>query len=107
MKNLPSVYFIQFIVNNALGLCLNINMYVMAFILETIKINFGRLPEWNCPIPDTDAKPAEVHNEVTTVQSTSDITTSQSSAKEVNTIFAKIPLQQTFTENIFSFFFLR
>jgi len=60
----------------------------MVFIIETIKIDFGRLPEWNCPIPDTDAKSVAVHNEVTTVQSTTDITTtSQSSLKEVNTIF--------------------
>jgi len=60
----------------------------MVFIIETIKIDFGRLPEWNCPIPDTDAKSVAVHNEVTTVQSTTDVTTtSQSSLKEVNTIF--------------------
>lgn len=60
----------------------------MAFIIETIKIDFGRLPEWNCPIPDTDAKSVAVHNEATTVQSSTDITTtSQSSLKEVNTIF--------------------
>lgn len=59
----------------------------MVFTIETIKIDFGRLPEWNCPIPDTDAKSVAVHNEVTTVQSSTDITTtSQSSLKEVNTI---------------------
>ncbi|XP_060880277.1 protein Skeletor, isoforms B/C [Metopolophium dirhodum] len=58
--------------------------YHPMFSKETIKIDFGRLPEWNCPIPDTDAKSVAVHNEVTTVQSTTDITTtSQSSLKEV------------------------
>jgi len=63
------------------------------FIAETTKIDFGRLPEWNCPIPDTDAKSAvTVHDEVTTAQSVSDVivTTSQSLVKEVNTIFTKI-----------------
>lgn len=58
--------------------------YHPMFSKETIKIDFGRLPEWNCPIPDTDAKSVAVHNEVTTVQSSTDITsTSQSSIKEV------------------------
>lgn len=65
------------------------NFYFMVFIIETIKIDFGRLPEWNCPIPDTDAKPVAVHNEVTTVQSSTDMTTaSQSSLIEVNTFFS-------------------
>ncbi|VVC37406.1 DM13 domain,DOMON domain [Cinara cedri] len=58
--------------------------YHPVFSKETIKINFGRLPEWNCPIPDTDAKAIAIHNEVTTVQSVQDIiTTTQSSIKEV------------------------
>lgn len=58
----------------------------MIFISETIKIDFGRLPEWNCPIPDTDAKSVTDHNEATTTQSlsVSDITTNQSLIKEVN-----------------------
>ncbi|KAE9527613.1 hypothetical protein AGLY_012893, partial [Aphis glycines] len=58
--------------------------YHPIFSKETIKIDFGRLPEWNCPIPDTDTKSVAVHNEVTTVKSSADIiATSQSSIKEV------------------------
>lgn len=53
-------------------------------ILETTSINFGRLPEWNCPIPDTDLKSAEVHNDITTVQTITDIPIVKSSIKEVN-----------------------
>lgn len=65
----------------------------MRFILETTHIDFGRLPEWNCPVPDTDAKSVTVYDEVTTVQTTSsDITTNPSSIKEVNGTFLKILL---------------
>lgn len=58
------------------------------FVLETIKIEFGRLPQWNCPIPDTDAKSvATEHNEIATaVQSTTEIAHIQTSVKEVNDI---------------------
>lgn len=75
------------------------------FILETIKIDFGRLPEWNCPIPDTDAKSVTVHNEISTVQSIPDITTSQSSAvKEVKETLRKkkIISRLTYLLNAFS-----
>lgn len=59
-------------------------MLVVIFVSETIKIDFGRSPEWNCPIPDTDAKSDAVRHDVTTVPTVlSDITTGQSLAKEV------------------------
>ncbi|XP_050536003.1 protein Skeletor, isoforms B/C-like isoform X2 [Daktulosphaira vitifoliae] len=34
--------------------------YHQEYSKETIKINFGRLPQWNCPIPDVDSNPVAV-----------------------------------------------
>jgi len=83
------------------------NLYVVLFIIETIKIDFGRLPEWNCPIPDTDTKSVAVHNEITTVKSSTDIiATSQSSIKEVNIIFRilSIPIGKLMVNEYIIFF---
>lgn len=89
-KSLLLIYFYNLKTNNLstkLIILYQFLCYDIYFIIETIKIDFGRLPEWNCPIPDTDAKSVAIHNEVTTVQSVTDITTTtQSPIKEVNTI---------------------
>ncbi|XP_050429461.1 protein Skeletor, isoforms B/C-like [Adelges cooleyi] len=50
---------------------------------ETTKINFGRLPQWNCPIPDTDAKSVAVATVDVTSESVPESTKGQTAIKEV------------------------